>query len=418
MKWLISILLLVSLCFGQYTFTTVDEIEYDTFRGDRCDVVALNDSIFAILHVGGSGSDTVLETYEVDSNYDNITQVDSLMFHTDYPVHSRLIKIEDDIIMAIATHGATETVYTFDYNASWQATKIDTFNFADMAGYYDFLNGVTTSDKGMVISGNNSVGYTAIIDWDDGTGDNIGQVAIDYPSNDHDQYVEAVAISDTLFLEVFEYNGDVYAQMQQLNTAWTTITEQTRWQVYTSYGNAQVARVDNTHALFAYTDYDGDRSFLESVSFTSGTGASLTSVDVLTESVMDTGLQRTNGHLERYQSDDNFIYFRMFNGVLNVRSYNVDPSTYEVTANSDSTKFSNIVPYGTTGGQLRADLLAEDSGSSTYVVIYPEVTSLDGYVAIVTATGAATGWSHKIMGVETPTKVNAAETFTKVSGVE
>ena len=110
MKFLSTLILLASFCFGQLTFTTVEELEFDQTMGHYAQVVAMNDSIFAVLYTGGAPSDCILKTYEVDSDYTNITMKDSITISATNSTWNQIKKIEADKIIIIFQVGVTETV--------------------------------------------------------------------------------------------------------------------------------------------------------------------------------------------------------------------------------------------------------------------------------------------------------------------
>lgn len=414
MKWLITVLLLLSVSFAQYTATTVEELEYDGTSGQYMDVVAMDATHFVVLYTGGSGTDTILKSFSCDADGSNITMQDSITVNATNSSWNRIIKIDSDKVLIIITIGTTETVKTYDFDANWDATLVDSYNFPDMVAPFDLVMGTSTTDKAGVFSGNGSVGYLATIGWDDGTGDNIGQLDIAYPAADHEDS-RAAAINDTLFAWVYEASGgDPWLAIVNVGVQYNDIRVASSFELYTSNYFMDVVAVDQTHALTWYVHFEKLRSFFETASFTSGSGAGAATVNAYEETTMGgyPDWQNSSGALEEHPDGD-FVYFRQFAGTMNYRSYAVDGS-FDITANADSTTISAVVPQGELNGGVEAALL--DATTGLYVVVYCEETTLDGYLQTITV--GAGGWSHSVSGVASPTKVNSAETFTKVSGVE
>ncbi len=416
MKYLLTLILLASFCYGQYSPTTVEELEYDQTMAHYQDVVAMNDSIFVVLYTGGAPNDCILKTYEVDADFTNITLVDSTTVNATNSSWNRIVKIDDDKILIIVTIGVTETVRTYDYNASWVPTLVDSWNFADMVSPYDVLLGTTTTDKATIVAGTGSVGYMATINWDDGVGTNIGQLDILYPANDHEE-IRGATINDSLFAYAYEASaGDPHIGIINVGVNYNDIRVASIYELYTSNYFMDVALINSTHLLTWYVNDTKTISYFETVVFTVGTGAGLTTVQTLQEATQGgfPAWQNSSGQLLQYPGGGDYVFFRQYAGIFNVRSYAIDGG-YNVTDNGDSTKFSAITPQGETNGGVRADLL--DATTGTYVVVYVEETSLDGYLQTITL-GGAQGWAHKINAVETPTAVNSASDWTKISGVE
>lgn len=416
MKRLLILLFLASFCFGQYAFTTVEELEFDGIMGHYSDVVAMNDSIFAVLYTGGVDSDCVLKTYEVDSDFTNITMTDSISVHTTNSAWNQIRKIDDDKIIIIITIGITETVATYDYDANWDATIIDTWNFPDMDGHYNLVLGATSTDKATVVSGTASVGYVATIGWDDGTGDNIAQLDIAYPANQHEDPM-AYALNDSIIIATYTGAfGDPQVQSFNVGVNFTDIRDISNFELNTFHYDTNIAPIDGTHALTWYSHSDRLKSFFETISFTAGSGANIGTVETYqTTPNVTPGLIIGRGYLTQYPGGGDYVWFDSYNTLLIGRSYAVDGS-YVTTVNSDSTKFSTVVPYGSDNGFVRGDLL--DATTGTYVLVYTEAATFDGWLQTITVSAGGGGWAHKISGVETPTVVNSASEFTKISGVE
>ena len=417
MKWILILILLASFCFGQYTFTTIEEFEFDVSRGHYAVVVAMNDSIFVVLYTGGNSHGTVLKSYEVDSDYTNITLIDSIQVITGYSAGNEIVKIDNDKVLIVFSDGANIKVrsYFFDVNFD-NITQISTHTLAVGAkSNSDLILAPVTNTQAVLIGGDNNVGFVRTIEWD-GAGDNIATTdALVFDSGKRVENTRIIAVNDSIYIACFYgNNGDPYVNSFNVGVNFNNIRDINELALFTTTEWTDIAYISSTHALTWYGDFAHNDSYYETISFDVGTGANIASVQTLTETQQDPGTQLASGELLQYPGGGDYIMWREYNSLWNVRSYAIDGS-YNVTDNGDSTKFSNITPQTTLWGGVKGDLL--DSATNTYILVYSEETTWDGYVQTMTITDAG-GWAHKINTVETPTAVNSASDFTKVSGVE
>ena len=405
MKYLLSLLLLISTVFSQYTFNTIEEAEYDGVLSAYRDIITMNDSIFVIAYFGGA-SDMILQSYEVDSDFTNITQLDSITTKTDGGGGVAMVKYDDAEILIAYSSGESEYVETFSMNANWEFTQIDSISPVAYGGVGELI--MPKQNYFFYVTGNGSGGYRLTYTID-GAGDNITLVN---SRNLGDVIgVGLNTLNDTSV--VYSYINSAYDLAINTDTVdvnFNNIGNRDYDVLAGTYGETSNALIDATHLVVHYSENNSpnNNNFWRTCSWDSDL-RNITQIDYLSEASVGKSL----GEEEMFKYGNDYILFQWWDGTATVRSYNVDGS-YQITDNVDAYEFTTNSIEDINYGGLEADAFND----STFVVAYTDSASFDGWLAIVQANTPSIGWSHSFNGVASPTAINGVTDWTKINGVE
>lgn len=109
-----------------YDITQIDNLTVDAGgSNNEFSVIKLDDTHFAVVY-GGSGADGYIKTYSVDSNYDNITELDSLEHDTSQGERVSAVLLDSThFVIAYTGVGTDGFIKTFSFNGSYEVTQID-----------------------------------------------------------------------------------------------------------------------------------------------------------------------------------------------------------------------------------------------------------------------------------------------------
>ena len=400
MKYLISLLLLISTLVGQspYWYSTLDDFEYELTANYDSAIEIMNDSIFILLYKASTGQ-AVLKSFEVDSDFKNITMLDSIstgLVNTGIAIQ----KIDANKILSVHNNSVNTRLETFSFNADWEFTQIDSIQRSNLrGGLYQLLS---PSEDYFVLTS----GYTnsaTLSTWSvDGDGDNItyiDQASVLTGGGDAHQ-LSVSQINDTTFVTSNRDDGyDPTINTITTDTNYDNVASIEYWTTPSTMANPDQALIDGTHLLTRFGDPNSPwaNSYWRIYSW-DGNYENITGGTYETES--GAGATNATGKIIQWGASENYLMFQQFKTEPSVRSVTVNGS-YVISDNADEYVFTTNTQHAS-----YVEVKAEAFNDSTYIVTYIDEDT-DGWVAIVAATlvEPSSGWGQTINGI-IPTEVN------------
>ena len=166
--------------------TVIDSIEHDIGVGRDNSIILMKANRLALAYASTSNIG-YLKTFSFDANYDNLTEIDSLLHNNDTTLSSSLVRIDDTHGMLgywgdVVTDGYL-TTFSVDANHD-NITEIETLEYATTDGWNQSLVKITDTHYVIGDTGANSDGFIRVISID-GSYQNITVVSsLEYDTSD------------------------------------------------------------------------------------------------------------------------------------------------------------------------------------------------------------------------------------------
>ena len=406
MKFLLSILLLISVSYSQFTFGTLTGFEHDATYGLNARVKQVGDAMnYAVCYLGDGGTGEFV-TLSVNPSTYAITEIDQFQYSA--------VAIYSDVAVIDSTH------------------VVVAYEGADNDGYVQILSMDTAKDNIASIEileyEPNETVYTQRIHLIDAThfivgyckGDNTGWAK----TFSFDGSYQNITVLDSLQVEALATYA--YFEMEEITTnAYVCAygyTDHNIISTFTIDGSYQFTMRDSldhdtgtwqtqgleipdaTHILQVYMSGTNDgeaKTFsvdgtyqitqIDSINWGGGTLDLVGSyeADLIKSSA-------ANQYVFDYSANSNDGY---------LRSFTLDES-YNITAQADSFYYTN--------DRLNGNIIEVDA---THIFSVFQGNDNDGWSEVNTATPPVTGWSKTINGVTSPTSVDGVTSITSIDGV-
>lgn len=412
MKRLLTILFLISFCFGQgFFYHVLDEVKFyvGTLAKPSPKIQVLNGSQLIISYAGSDGGKMILASYSYAADY-TLTKQDTL-YHAVGTYETPLARINDTHIFVYQGKVGDSHAKTYSVNGAGAFTKIDSIK-TYKAGNYNSVAAISSTVFAAIAGKANTAEYLTTYELD-GSYLITETDGFTLDANGMGTYNQIFALDADHFVVFWrDKDYDVGMQTGSYDGNWAATMIGSELEVnFSGIGassvlmNETVAIVisntiaSRTAATYYVVEWDADF-----------TNIGLT--DDLGGRVMNDGFPA----LHRY-NDTTVISLTGDTGNSSaIESFVLDGGN-QITANNDR------AVWHPAGNVSPDDIWVSAFDDSTIVAVYKD-TDNDMWMTTIRISLTAddpifeTGWSHKIMGVETPTAVNSASDFTKVSGVE
>lgn len=191
----------------------------------------LIDSTHAIIAHQGTANDGFIVTVSWDSDFDNVTIVDTLEHSLTDASYVSLVKIDAThfaLAYTDAELGVNDGhVKTFSIDGSYVITQVDSFEFDTSDGTWVSMVLVDSTHLAVAYTGVDSDGFIKTFSFDSGTGDNIALVdTLEHETVGPVTYNSLVLIDTThLALAYVGVDGDGFLKTFSMGAGATSITE-------------------------------------------------------------------------------------------------------------------------------------------------------------------------------------------------
>jgi hypothetical protein len=415
MKFLPTLIFLVSFCFGQgYYYHVLDEVEYydGTSTTPHPDAIRLSSNRLIIVYGASSGNVQVLASYSYNAGFE-LTKLDTLITGDTIGAGVSLARIDDTHFFAYQDRNATGHAKTFSIDGSGVITRMDSISVGAVTNGRVSRSTMLNDTTVAVIMGRAN-------DWE-GT----AQFDVDLSTYDVTQ-IETQHIDETgvsLSNDIAGFGDGTKAVLFWRDAAYDlalqTIGYDGSW-LGTLIGSQLIVNINTIHHAFVLmndttaivaTDYVTNRVYATYyVIEWDADGSNISTPDYVE------GLVKVDGFpaLHRYNNTTVIALNGALGDTSAIESLSLD-GTNQITANNDR------IEWHPAGIVRPDDIWVEAFDDSTICAIYTD-TDNDMWLTTIRISTIGTppsfGWAHSVSGVSTPTAVNSASTFTKVSGVE
>ena len=345
-----------------YAITELDDLTYDTSNSGQFPSLVKIDDTHLILAFTGADADGFIATYSIDSNRDNITEIDMLEHQTTNSVGHSLAMIDSThFILAYSVSGYGR-ITTFSINGSYEITELNTLSYATV-GAEASLAMIDSTHFILAYRGEDLDGYLETFSIDGSY--NITSLNVLEHDTTQGASNSLVMIDSTHF--ILAYRGDSndgYMATFSINGSYE-ITELNCMEHDTSLSEwNSLVMIDSTHFALAYM---GDSYYSMLKTFSINGSYEITQIDSLAH---DTNPETNNSYCSLVKINDTHLMLA-YSGVGTdgfIKTFSIDTSYDNITQ-------IYSLEHDTTNGYFTSLVNLDDNGRY-YALAYAATADL------------------------------------------
>jgi len=247
--------------------TEIDSLEHDTTFAAWPSLVMIDATHFMLAYESDTGTyQQKLKTFSIDSNYDNITEIDSLAIVSTYASSHSLVRIDaTHFILASSYSGEDGYIKTLSIDGGYNITVIDTLRHDILYGMYNSLVMIDATHFILAyeswVNDSTHPGYISTFSIDGSY--NITEIATLKHQDDDCKYNSMVMVDSTHFLVAHSDSGETgFLTMFTIDSNYQNITETYDLEYDTVKGTFQnLIKIDTFNYALSYSGPDDDGYF-------------------------------------------------------------------------------------------------------------------------------------------------------------